>query len=108
METHMNRYQALELLLSQKLLKKYWSKGRTYRIRSWFDGQLHDEPYRSIMHGVPMQYLGILRSFCLDEGLRIKVRYRGPRAGRPNSTKNQRQSYCLKKDATSFAVYLQY
>ena len=58
----------------------------------------------SFYKGIPIEYLGITRKILKSHGLTCKVRYRGPRAGRGRSPFHA-QSYCLKEDATTFAVY---
>ena len=37
---------------------------------------------------------------------KIRVRYRGPRAGLGRPIRKERQSYCLKRHAETFAVYI--
>ena len=55
----------------------------------------------SVYKGVPMRYLETVQTLASFEGVRIRVRYRGPRAGNGGC-----QAHCLKVFATSFAVYL--
>ena len=58
---------------------------------------------RSMLHGVPIEYLGEIRRLCAIDGTKVKVRYRGPRKHR--SDRFNARSYCLKGDAVTFAVY---
>ena len=58
----------------------------------------------SFYKGIPIEYLDITRKILKSKGYTCKIRYRGPRAGRIRSPEHS-QSYCLKDDATSFAVY---
>lgn len=71
---------------------------------------------QSILKGVPMQYLDEIRRLFAIDGIKIKIRYRGPRSHRypkgarrwesgPNYSVINAHSNCLKADATSFAVY---
>ena len=71
---------------------------------------------QSIMHGIPMQYLNEIKHRFAIDGMKIKIRYRGPRSHRypkgarrwesgPNYSVINAHSTCLKADATSFAVY---
>jgi hypothetical protein len=60
---------------------------------------------RSILHGIPMQYLDEVRRLFANDGYKIKVRYRGPRAMDKGRSWATRQSTCLKSRAVSFAVY---
>ncbi len=72
----------------------------------------------SLMKGIPIEYLETVRFLhsavkeltphCSTAQKVLKVRYRGPRAHRPfeqGAFMDNRQSYCLKEDATSFAIY---
>lgn len=54
----------------------------------------------SMYKGVPMRYLEAVQSIAAFDGVKIRVRYRGPRKGNGGT-----QSNCLKEYATSFAVY---
>jgi hypothetical protein len=63
------------------------------------------ENRRSIMHGIPMQYLAEIKRLFANEGMKIKVRYRGPRSKDRGRSWANRQSTCLKSSAVSFAVY---
>ena len=73
----------------------------------------------ALAKGIPMNMLPLVRIAFKDEGIRIRVAYRGPRAqsvgrimkgynGYSNYKRSRfsAQSSCLKSDATSFAVYL--
>ena len=71
-------------------LLKYRSYGRT----SWF-------------HGVPASMRDELLTYCRSLGIKVKLRYRGPRAHRQYRSPMTRSTTCLMCDATSFAVYLE-
>jgi hypothetical protein len=79
---------------------------------------------QSIMHGIPMQYLDEIKRLFAIDGVKIKVRYRGPRSHRYNKGESRYRvqtkagiirginysvinahSTCLKSDAVTFAVY---
>ncbi len=63
------------------------------------------ENRRSILHGIPMQYLDQVKQLFANDGYKIKVRYRGPRSMDTGRSWFNRQSTCLKSRAVSFAVY---
>jgi hypothetical protein len=63
------------------------------------------ENRRSIMHGIPMQYLAEIKRLFANDGMKIKVRYRGPRSMDRGRSWATRQSTCLKANAKTFAVY---
>lgn len=63
------------------------------------------ENRRSILHGIPMQYLDEIKRLFSNDGMKIKVRYRGPRAMDRGRSWFTRQSTCLKSRAGTFAVY---
>ena len=69
-------------------LLKYRSHGRT----SWF-------------HGVPAAMRNEVLSYFKSIDVKVKLRYRGPRAHRQYRSSNSRSTTCLMCDATSFAVY---
>jgi hypothetical protein len=69
-------------------LLKYRSHGRT----SWF-------------HGVPATMRDDVLSYFKSIGVKVKLRYRGPRAHRRYRSPMTRSTTCLMRDATSFAVY---
>jgi hypothetical protein len=77
----------LELLTWLKIYK-YQSYGR----HSWF-------------HGVPATMRDDVLSYFKSIDVKVKLRYRGPRAHRHYRSSNSRQTTCLREDATSFAVY---
>ena len=58
--------------------------------------------YRSI----PIEFLDITRKILKSKGLNYKIRYRGPR-NKSIDTRSRfnRQSSCLKGNATTFTVY---
>jgi hypothetical protein len=60
---------------------------------------------QSILHGIPIQYLDEIRRLFATDGMKIKVRYRGPRFHNAGRSWSSRQSTCLKVDAKTFAVY---
>ena len=65
----------------------------------------------SYFKGIPIEFLEAFKVIYAEHQSRgltvciqkLKIRYRGPRAHRKDDP--NRQSYCLKKDATTFAVY---
>ena len=60
----------------------------------------------SFYKGIPMQYLELTRKILKSNGYTCKIRYRGPRnKGIDARVRFNRQSSCLKQNATSFAVY---
>jgi hypothetical protein len=69
-------------------LLKYRSHGRT----SWF-------------HGVPATMRNEVLAYFKSIDVKVKLRYRGPRAHRQYRSSNSRSTTCLMRDATSFAVY---
>jgi len=69
-------------------LLKYRSHGRT----SWF-------------HGVPATMRNDVLSYFKSIDVKVKLRYRGPRAHRQYRSSNSRSTTCLREDATSFAIY---
>jgi hypothetical protein len=67
-------------------------KYRSYNRASWF-------------HGVPAYMRDEVLTYFKNIGVKVKLRYRGPRAHRVYRSPNSRQTTCLMADATSFAVY---
>jgi hypothetical protein len=63
------------------------------------------ENRRSIMHGIPMQYLDQVKQLFANDGYRIRIKYRGPRAMDTGRSYYARKGTCLKSSAVSFAVY---
>ena len=62
----------------------------------------------ALYHRVPIQFLEFFRSEMAKENKFFKVRYRGPRASTPSAryrSAANRQSTCLKEDATHFSAY---
>ena len=59
----------------------------------------------SMLHQVPMRHLSQVRLLFAKSGIKVKVRFRGPRAHRSGRTAHTRASTCLKDDAVTFAVY---
>ena len=60
----------------------------------------------SFYKGIPMQYLELTRKILKANGYTCKIRYRGPRnKGIDARVRFNRQSSCLKQNATSFTVY---
>ena len=59
----------------------------------------------SMLHQVPMRHLSQVRLLFAKSGIKVKVRFRGPRAHRASRTAHTRASTCLKDDAVTFAVY---
>ena len=62
---------------------------------------------RSIMKAVPMDLLDTIREALDNSGTQYRIVYRGPRSVSVGDTRPQtlRQSSCLKRFATHFAVY---
>jgi hypothetical protein len=67
-------------------------KYRSYGRHSWF-------------HGVPATMRNDVLSYFKSIDVKVKLRYRGPRAHRNYRSSNSRQTTCLREDATSFAIY---
>ena len=60
----------------------------------------------SFYKGIPMKYLELTRKILKANGYNCKIRYRGPRnKGIDARVRFNRQSSCLKQNATSFTVY---
>lgn len=53
---------------------------------------------QSLSKGHPIQDLEWVREIYRGQGIKIRVRYRGPR-------RDAMRLYCLKRDAVTFAVY---
>jgi hypothetical protein len=73
-------------------------------VETEFGGEVSPRSETSIAKKIPMTF----RDHSIIKALTrqgIQVRYRGPRAGTGRMWRNQMQSYCLKKDATTFALY---
>ncbi len=68
----------------------------------------------ALLSNVPMSLLNEVKRAYKNEGVDVRVRYRGPRLSNIVVTKNvirkrtqkQKQSDCLKSEAKSFSVYL--
>jgi hypothetical protein len=67
-------------------------KYRSYGRNSWF-------------HGVPATMRDEVLSYFKSIDVKVKLRYRGPRAHRRYRSSNSRSTTCLREDATSFAIY---
>ena len=74
-------------------MKDIWMY-RSYGRNSW-------------LHGVPATMRDEVLSYFKYQGIKVKLRYRGPRAHRVNRSAATKQSSCLMADATSFAVYME-
>lgn len=60
----------------------------------------------SFYRGIPIEYLDVTRKILKSKGYTCKIRYRGPRnKGIDARSKFNRQSSCLKRNATTFTVY---
>ena len=59
----------------------------------------------SLYHGVPASMRDEVLTYFKSIGVKVKLRYRGPRAHRQYRSSNSRSTTCLMCDATSFAVY---
>jgi hypothetical protein len=67
-------------------------KYRSYNRASWF-------------HGVPATMRDEVLAYFKSIDVKVKLRYRGPRAHRQYRSPITRSTTCLMRDATSFAVY---
>lgn len=73
---------------------------------------LSPEDHSSLFHNVPVRYLSDVRSYLHKKTesnrakFKFRIVYRGPRKF-DNRSQVSKQSYCLKKNATHFAVYVQ-
>lgn len=59
----------------------------------------------ALLTNVPMNQLETVRKLYQLAGARIKVRYRGPRAGDRGRSPFNRRGSCLKDRALTFSVY---
>lgn len=59
----------------------------------------------SLFKGIPIQYLQEAKEALKACGYKYRIKYRGPRSGLDCRTRDQRQASCLRKFATTFAVY---
>ena len=59
----------------------------------------------SLYHGVPVTMRDEVLTYFKSIGIKVKLRYRGPRAHRYYRSSISRSTTCLMRDATSFAVY---
>ena len=59
----------------------------------------------SMFKGIPIDLLDEVKVFLKQKGIKYRIKYRGPRAGLDSRFKEQQQASCLRKFATSFAVY---
>jgi len=66
---------------------------------------LSDDTRTSILHGVPIQHRDEIIRRAKLAGVKIKIRYRGPRSHNKYRGSFVNRCSCLMKDATSFAVY---
>jgi hypothetical protein len=66
---------------------------------------LSPDTENSIAKGIPMAFLWIVPG--INRILPVRVKYRGPRLTAPGNTRDwfACKNSCLKKDATSFAIY---
>jgi hypothetical protein len=60
----------------------------------------------SVFKGVPIEQRERVLAYYKAMGIKVKLRYRGPRVHRTFRSQNTRQSTCLQTDATTFAVYM--
>ena len=61
----------------------------------------------SLYHGVPVTMRDEVLTYFKNQGIKVKLRYRGPRAHRRYRSPVTRSTTCLMCDATSFAVYME-
>ena len=59
----------------------------------------------SIFHGIPVQYREEVLRRLKFAGIKVKLRYRGPRAHNHNRGPFTNSCSCLMRDAVTFAVY---
>lgn len=59
----------------------------------------------SIWHGVPIRYRNEMLQELRKNDVKVKIRYRGPRAHNVGRGRLNNQGSCLMADATTFAVY---
>ena len=64
----------------------------------------------SLFKGIPIsEYTKENRAYfrrLVREGIEVRFLFRGPRPRKFGRTSYTRQSYCIKEDATTFAVYV--
>lgn len=64
----------------------------------------------SLFKGIPIsEYTEENRAYfrrLVREGIEVRFLFRGPRPKKLGRTSYTRQSYCIKEDATTFAVYV--
>lgn len=61
--------------------------------------------HTAFLTNVPMAHLERVRTIYRLAGARVKVRYRGPRAGDRGRSPSNRRGSCLKDRALTFSVY---
>ena len=59
----------------------------------------------SIWHGIPIQHRNEVLRELKTEGIKVKIRYRGPRSHNTQRGRFNNRCSCLLADATTFAVY---
>ena len=75
-------------------MKFQWPKWAVFGLLA----QYNSPNNTSIVKGVPIQYRERVLSYYKSMGIKVKLRYRGPRV-------HGTQSYCVLRDAKTFAVY---
>ena len=76
--------------------------------------ELELEKYRSgenrtsLFHGIPIQFRNEILFLAKDSEVKIRLRYRGPRAHNKARGRLTNRGSCLLKDAKTLAVYLDY
>jgi hypothetical protein len=60
----------------------------------------------SLFKGVPVELRDRVLSYYNAMGVKVKLRYRGPRKHNTFRSPNTKQSSCLMQDAKTFAVYM--
>jgi hypothetical protein len=61
--------------------------------------------FRSEYKGVPIELRERVLAYYKAHGIKVKLRYRGPRKHNAYRSPNTKQSTCLVSDAKTFAVY---
>ena len=70
-----------------------------------FKPYVSDSGRTSIFHGIPVQYREVVLRRLKIAGIKVKLRYRGPRAHNYNRGRFTNSCSCLMQDAVTFAVY---
>jgi hypothetical protein len=75
-----------------------------------FIGYMSPQSETSLMKNIPIsEYTKETRDYIrslVKPGVELRFLFRGPRPAKPGRSSYTRQSYCIKEDATTFAVYV--